>query len=669
MSGTNWHPRNIQRPTQVRWAICRAQLTIPFILMIVCNVLVVPLADGAVIPTAVRKAAGEGHAIWVFFRDKGPTFATAKLAGREWISRRAQERIARRGAPYNPADDWPVDASYMEQLVAAGMTIRNESRWLNAVAGTISPSQLDGLSELECVKSLQPVARYTRRPPDDIDAQPPMLKPSDGQGVMHFDYGMSAAQIQAIQADWLHAIGLDGSGVLIGFLDTGYDLEIEAFDSLIVVSTRDFINGDQDVGDQDAAQMSHGTSTVSVCGGFSPGKLVGVAPHAEYALAKTELEAPEEQIEEDYWVAGLAWLDSLGCDLASSSLGYADWYTYSQMDGNTAVTTMAADMAAARGLLVVNSAGNEGNKSWRYMIAPADGDSTLAVGATTLSGTRAVFSSQGPTADGRIKPDVMAPGVGVWCANANSGTFSGKNGTSFSAPLVTGICALLLQRDPTLTPYGLIELLRQTATNAETPDTLMGWGVVQAARAAGLPETLLVAWDDEFTTAIDSAIESASPGVLKNDFNSSGGLTEAILIMDVRSGELLFSSDGSFRYTPNFGFVGVDSFSYAVTDGVSESQPGTVRIRVGTSPRVELWPNPMADYVRVVLPALDPDGPSSIWIYTVSGQLVHRQEFTGYSAVWNGQNDDGGRVASGLYLVLVRTPVRQEIIKLAVGPK
>lgn len=666
---THWQLRDIQNRARLRFVVARVPLACSLILVAILHVLAAVPVEGAPIPAAVRKTVDDGHPIWVFFHDKGPASVTAKLAGRAWISPRAQERVARRGAHRDAARDWPVYTGYTDQLTAAGMTIRTESRWLNAVSGTISPGQLDGLSTLECVKSVQPVARYQRRRPDDSDAQPPIRKPSDRQGSTRFDYGTSAAQIQAIQADWLHAVGLDGASVMIGFLDTGYDLGIKAFDSLAVAATWDFINQDPDVGDRDAGQMNHGTATVSVCGGFSPGELIGVAPRAEYALAKTELDGIEEVAEEDYWVAGLAWLDSLGCDLASSSLGYTDWYTYAQMDGNTAVTTVAADMAAERGLLVVNSAGNEGIRPWHYMIAPADGDSTLAVGATTLSGIRAPFSSQGPTADGRVKPDVMAPGVGVWSATVNSNLFSGRNGTSFSAPLVTGVCALLLQQNPALTPNELIELLRRTATNADSPDTLMGWGIVQAARAAGLPETLLVAWDDEFVIARDSTLELASPGVLGNDFSSSTGIAEVILLSDAGAGELFFSSDGSFQYTPDSGFVGVDSFTYAVTDGVSESQPGTVRIRVVTSHeemRVELWPNPMADSVRVVLPALDPSGPSSFWIYTTSGQLVYRQEFTGYSAIWRGQNDDGGQVASGVYLVLVQTPARQEIVKLAV---
>lgn len=533
-------------------------------------------AGAASIPSGVLRAVSGGRAIWVFFSDKGPATVTAKLSQRQWISERASARIERRGAPYNPQDDWPVYERYKRRLEAAGMTIRSESRWLNAVAGTVAPKNLQAVANLACVSRLQAVALYERILPVEHKGPPPQPARSSALGAAEFDYGPSAGQIVAIQADRLHAIGLDGSGVYAGFLDTGFDLSRAVFDSLRVIGTHDFINGDDDVGDGDRDQMKHGTATLSVCGGYAPGELIGVAPRASYAVAKTEVNSSETAIEEDYWVAGLEWIDSLGCDLASSSLGYTDWYTYADMNGHTAVTTIEAEKAAARGLMVVNSAGNEGNKAWHYIIAPSDGDSVLAVGATTIDGFRVLFSSAGPTADGRIKPDVMAPGANVWSASAGSDSYSGQDGTSFSAPLVTGVCALLLQQNPSLTPYELIELLHKTATRNDRPDTLMGWGIVQAAWAAGL-------------------------------------------------------------------------------DVANENGTG-----------VELWPNPMDDLVRIVLPASDPEGESRVWIYTVSGQLVHAGTFAGHSTIWQGHNDDGGTVASGVYLVLVRTPVREETVKLAV---
>jgi subtilisin family serine protease len=177
----------------------------------------------------------------------------------------------------------------------------------------------------------------------------------------------------------------------------------------------------------------------------------------------------------------------MGCDIVSSSLGYTEWYTDDDFDSNTAISTIAADLAAARGILVVNAAGNAGcgNGDIR-LIVPADGDSVLTVGASTFEGERAPFSSCGPTTDGRIKPDVLAPGQDVWTALPNTGEYQTGDGTSFATPIVSGLCALLLEQDPTLTPYELINLLRSTADQASKPLVTYGWGVVQAVAAAGL---------------------------------------------------------------------------------------------------------------------------------------------------------------------------------------
>jgi serine protease AprX len=625
------------------------------------------VAKAASIPERVRMAVAEGRAIWVSLNDKGPD--TVSLSNQPWISSRAQERIALRGGTYPLGMDWPVYKPYKEALRAAGMEIRSESRWLNAVAGTIAPERLPELAGIACVSSLRPVPQYRRRTPEPSDEPPPLRKPSRQSHAARYDYGPSAAQLELIQADWLHAYGLDGDGVFIGFLDTGYDLSAPVFDSLRLVATHDFINNDDNVQEGNTNQRMHGTGTVSVCGGFYPGQLIGAAPKAEYALAETETVDSETRIEEDRWVAGLEWLDSLGCDLVSSSLGYLDWYTYDSLDGNSAWATRHADLAAARGMLVVNAAGNEGDKNWKYVIVPADGDSVLAVGATTLAGVRAGFSSVGPTFDGRTKPDVMAPGVNVRCAIPGPFGFAGLNGTSFATPLVSGVCALLLQNDPSLTPYDLITRLRETATRASAPNDSMGWGIVQGARAANLPEALLVAFDDAYTTPMNTPLEVEAPGVLTNDFDSFGDFDAVFLGSDVAHGELDLHSDGSFAYTPGPGFIGDDVFTYWASDGALASDTATVTITVtavGTTGRVELWPNPMNDTVRIVLPETDPGGSSRVHIYTTAGGPVYSQEFTGSSMLWRGVNDDGEAVASGIYLVLVQTQMREELVKLAV---
>ena len=274
-------------------------------------------------------------------------------------------------------------------------------------------------------------------------------------------------------------------------MDAGFDnLAHEVFSSMNIIAKWDFVDGDPDV----SQGGSHGTSTLSCIGGFKEGKLVGPAFGATFILARTEDIYSETPVEEDNWIAALEWADSIGVDVTSTSLSYLDYdppypsYTWEDMDGNTALITIAADLAVELGIFVVNSASNSGyNPSHNTLGAPADGDSVVAVGAVDGSGMRASFSSVGPTTDppGRIKPDLMAMGEGVYVARSSSPTSYGySNGTSFSCPILAGASALLLEVDPSLTPIQLRELLKNTASQTNSPDNLYGWGIINTYEAA-----------------------------------------------------------------------------------------------------------------------------------------------------------------------------------------
>ncbi|MGB9665514.1 MAG: S8 family serine peptidase, partial [Ignavibacteria bacterium] len=236
---------------------------------------------------------------------------------------------------------------------------------------------------------------------------------------------------------------------------------------------------------------SHGTQTLSTIGGFKDGQLIGPAFGATYILAKTENTESETPIEMDNWIAALEWADSIGVDITSTSLGYLEFdppypsYNWTHMDGNTVPITIAADLAVKRGIVVVNSAGNEGYNSTRNtLVAPADGDSVIAVGAVTSSGSRASFSSVGNTVDGRIKPDVMAMGSGVRVASPYSDNgYTNASGTSFSCPLAAGVAALILSENPSLTPMQVRDAMRNTANNATSPNREYGWGILNALNA------------------------------------------------------------------------------------------------------------------------------------------------------------------------------------------
>jgi subtilisin family serine protease len=288
-------------------------------------------------------------------------------------------------------------------------------------------------------------------------------------------------------------MGLHGEGVMVAVFDTGFDtLSHEAFAAMSIVDRHDFVNGDDDVANgRDRGEGSHGTETLSVLGGWAPGHLIGPAFNATYILAKTEDTSSETPVEEDNWAAAAEWAEARGADVISSSLGYLTFdpgfpsYTADDMDGQTAISTRAAERAAERGVVVVISAGNAGPSTLHNTLgAPADGRLVLTAGAVTSAGARASFSSVGPTADGRIKPDVAAQGVAVTAAAPGTASeYTSVNGTSFSCPLTAGVVALVLQARPTATVSEIEDVLRATASQAAQPDNLLGWGIVDAARA------------------------------------------------------------------------------------------------------------------------------------------------------------------------------------------
>jgi len=288
--------------------------------------------------------------------------------------------------------------------------------------------------------------------------------------------------------------GVDATGVRIAILDTGFDTSDAAFSGITITAQHDFVFNDDVVQDEPGKDVAgaqfHGTATWSLFAGNVAGRLHGIARGASFLLAKTEDIRSETRVEEDNYVAALEWADSIGVDIVSSSLAYLVFdngfsYTPSQLNGDVAVTTVAADMAAQRGILVVTAAGNEGPGS-RSIWTPADGDSVLAIGAEDSLGTIADFSSRGPTADGRIKPDFTAPGVAV-CVVTGGGHVQRLNGTSFATPLIAASAALVKQMHPSLLPMELRAAFRSTASKRAAPDTIYGWGRPNVAASAVFP--------------------------------------------------------------------------------------------------------------------------------------------------------------------------------------
>jgi subtilisin family serine protease len=254
-------------------------------------------------------------------------------------------------------------------------------------------------------------------------------------------------------------------------------------------------------------------------GGNIPGQIIGTAPLASYWLLRSEDGGSEYIIEEYNWVSAAEFADSVGADVINSSLGYYEFddpstdHTYDDMDGNTTPVTIGADVAASRGIIVCNSAGNEGADPWHYIIAPSDGDSVVCVGGVDSFGNYAFFSSVGPSSDGRIKPDVAAQGQDAWIAYAGGG-FGGGNGTSFASPITAGMMACLWQANQDKTNMEIILSVQKSGDQYANPDELLGYGIPDYMAA------------NSILTIIESPAEelSAIGKVYPNPFSSAVNL-------------------------------------------------------------------------------------------------------------------------------------------------
>ncbi len=392
-------------------------------------------------------------------------------------------------------EDLPFDEQDLKELQKLGFQVRYLLTQLNLISGVSKKQQIIKISKLKCIKYIDKLSENSlqknekrKEVEESLLAVESQVMAQNAANSHRLDYGQSLAQLSQISVPAVHELGVTGRGVLIANFDAGFsNLTHEAFQGLNITAQYDFVAKREQLGGD-----SHGTATLGVLAANKSGVLIGAAFGASYALARTEDAASETPVEEDYWAAAALWADSLGADIITSSLGYRVFdrpfpsYTWQEMNGRTAISTRAAARAARVGIVVCNSAGNSGNIALpeNTLVAPADADTILTVGAVNRAGIRTSFSSVGPTADGRIKPDVMAMGQGVFTTGiSNATSYVSANGTSFSCPLVAGVAALMLSVNPTLTPVQVRDVLRRTASNAAAPNREIGWGIVNALAA------------------------------------------------------------------------------------------------------------------------------------------------------------------------------------------
>lgn len=445
-----------------------------------------------------KKYPGGKYYIWRYtLKDKQGSTYSLDHPGR-WLSHKAIERRKRQGLSLD-STDLPVSNHYLRQIEkllnspfqgerkrSREAIVIGTSRWNNTILVRSNDttllqrlSSLDFIAKAQCVwTSPDSVDRYVKHTYRDC------FNPWDSIKGVH--YGNGKEQLEMLNGHRLHNIGLKGKGMTIAILDGGFQNVdvIPAFQHVNIVNTKDFVYPNSEYFYQ---ETDHGTKVLSAMAANEPQVLIGTAPEARYWLLRCEDQQTEQPVEEDYWTMAAEFADSAGVDIINSSLGYndydtPDYYHQRDLDGQTALISRMASLLAAKGIVLVNSAGNSGMGPWKKISFPADAHDILTVGAVNLEKKNAPFSGVGPTQDGRVKPDVMALGSPASLISGR-GSIVRDMGTSFSTPLVAGLVACLWQAMPEKTALEIIKLVRQTSSNYQKPDNIYGYGIPNFWRA------------------------------------------------------------------------------------------------------------------------------------------------------------------------------------------
>ncbi len=431
---------------------------------------------------------------WIQFTDKiNSTFSVDEPQG--FLSDKAIARRTKFNIPITE-QDIPVNDGYIQQVLSyPSVRLLNPSKWFNAITiSCFDTNDLLQIQQLACVKNIETVQKLKRKSESEWKGW--TVEESEKSGfsittLQHYPYGFSFNQLHLHQVDFLHQLGFQGKGMTIAVIDAGSEnaTNMACVEHLFaenkILSTKDFVAHDGNVYND----HYHGAAVLSVIAGKMDGVYLGAASEAQFHLLRSEDADSESLIEEDNWVSAAEYADSVGADLINSSLGYTTFddstqnHTYADLDGNTTRVAKAADIAASKGILVVCSAGNSGNDSWKYISTPADADSILTVGAVDSLGNYASFSSVGPSSDGDVKPTVASVGKQTYLFIPSEENVVRGNGTSFSSPMMAGMTACLWQAFPTLKNWEIIELIKQSANQFSSPDSLLGYGIPDFQKA------------------------------------------------------------------------------------------------------------------------------------------------------------------------------------------
>ncbi|NOZ47860.1 MAG: S8 family serine peptidase [Chlorobi bacterium] len=416
-----------------------------------------------------------------------------------FLSQRAIERRTKQNIEIEE-NDLPISNYYIDSLKKLNLRILNRSKWFNSLLiFSTDTLLLDTIENISFVNKLYLNTGISTNKSKHNKFLNHFEKTTSAYNYINtnYDYGFGYNQIHMVNGHLLHELGYRGEGMQIAIIDAGFANadSLNVFDSIWannqVLGTHDFVDG----GEIQFDKHYHGSAVFSIIGANDPGMLIGTAPKAKFWLLRSEDVNSEYRVEEENWIAAAEFADSVGADVINTSLGYsvfddpAQNYTYSEMDGNTARISIASKIAATKGMILVNSAGNSGNDDWHYITAPADADSIITVGAVDSLGRYIYFSSVGPTADGRIKPNITAQGYKT-AIQINTNQILLGSGTSFSSPLIAGMVACLWQAKPNLSNMEIIQSIEKSANNYNTPDELVGYGIPDFSKALNIANSI-----------------------------------------------------------------------------------------------------------------------------------------------------------------------------------